>query len=253
MEERIPSAAEVLEDIEEPDVSNLITEDDEPVDNIASAKQQRLLVDALYSSYQPNCDFLADTNVGIFRATFVPPVVPDAFLSLRVKPLGDWWKKENRSYFIWRYGKPPEIAIEVVSNREGGELDRKLNIYAEFRVPYYVVFDPSHQLSDIVLQCFILTGEDYLPMAQARFDSLNLALEVREGEFEGCREFWLRWTDLNGNLLLTGQERAQSESKRAEAESKRAEAESKRAEAESKRAEAYRQKLSELGVDPDSI
>lgn len=238
MEQRVAHETDLLDDIEEPDVSDLITEDDEPVDNIASAKQKRLLVDALYASYRPECNFLADTNVGLFRATFVPPVVPDAFLSLRVKPLSDWWKKENRSYFIWRYGKPPEIAIEVVSNRDGGELDRKLETYAEFRVPYYVVFDPSHQLSDIVLHSFILTGEDYLPLAQPRFDSLNLALEIREGEFEGCRESWLRWTDLSGNLLLTGQERAEPEARRAESEARRA--------------ESYRQKLLELGIDPDA-
>ena len=36
----------------EVDIADLITEDDTPVDNLPSAKQQRLLVESLYSSWQ---------------------------------------------------------------------------------------------------------------------------------------------------------------------------------------------------------
>ena len=35
-----------------PDANSLVTEDDTPVDNFASAKQQRLFVSTLYSSEQ---------------------------------------------------------------------------------------------------------------------------------------------------------------------------------------------------------
>ena len=34
-----------------PDVSHLVTEDDEPLDNLPSEKQQRLLTETLYSSW----------------------------------------------------------------------------------------------------------------------------------------------------------------------------------------------------------
>ena len=34
-------------------IGNLLTEDDEPLDNLFSAKQQRLLVEPLYSSWNP--------------------------------------------------------------------------------------------------------------------------------------------------------------------------------------------------------
>lgn len=47
-----------------PDANQLVTEDDTPVDNFASAKQQRLLVSSLYSSLQSQT-FLAEANVGI--------------------------------------------------------------------------------------------------------------------------------------------------------------------------------------------
>ena len=35
-----------------PDVSHLVTEDDEPLDNLPSEKQQRLLTETLYSSWK---------------------------------------------------------------------------------------------------------------------------------------------------------------------------------------------------------
>jgi hypothetical protein len=44
------NALTVEEDIYEIDISHIVTEDDEPVDNIFSAVQQRLLVEPLYSS-----------------------------------------------------------------------------------------------------------------------------------------------------------------------------------------------------------
>ncbi|MCX7940032.1 MAG: hypothetical protein N2545_11450, partial [Thermoflexales bacterium] len=66
-------------------VQTIVTEDDTPVDNIFSAKQARLLVESLYTSWQhPEFGrrFIADTNVGVFYALRQPPVVPDMFLSL---------------------------------------------------------------------------------------------------------------------------------------------------------------------------
>jgi len=61
----------------EPDVSNFITEDDTPVD-LASGKQQRLLVSSIYSS-PPRQTFVAAANVGIFYTASQPAIVPIAF------------------------------------------------------------------------------------------------------------------------------------------------------------------------------
>jgi len=61
--------------------------------------------------------FVAAANVGIFSAIDQPPIVPDVFLTLDVQIADAWWEKKNRSYFIWEFGKPPEVAIEIVSNR----------------------------------------------------------------------------------------------------------------------------------------
>ena len=111
-----------------PDISDLVTEDDTPVDNFFSAELQRLLVETLYSSWAQTCDrkFVADANVGIFSAVKRPPIVPDMFLSLDVEVERDFRQKSNRSYFVWEMGKPPDVAIEVVSNQFGNELGSKL-------------------------------------------------------------------------------------------------------------------------------
>lgn len=62
--------------VEAPDVEHLITEDDNPVVNIPSEKQQRLLVEPLYSSWQVEQPFIAAANVGIFSAVNAPPQTP---------------------------------------------------------------------------------------------------------------------------------------------------------------------------------
>ena len=101
----------------EPDISHLVTEDDTPVDSPYSEKQMRLLTSTLYTSWKPQRDFVAMANVGLFAKAENPAVVPDVMLSLDVALPEDLFEKGNRSYMIWRYGKPPDLVIEVVSNR----------------------------------------------------------------------------------------------------------------------------------------
>ena len=110
-------------------VNALVTEDDEPVDNIFSEKQQRLLTEPLYSSWTPPPEedqpdhprpFWAAANVGIFPSLHQPPLVPDVFVSLDVSVPDNMFEQSHRSYFFWEFGKAPEVVIEIVSNRKGG-------------------------------------------------------------------------------------------------------------------------------------
>lgn len=66
------------------DISHLVIEDDTPVDNFQSEKQQRLLVEPLYSSKALPMPFLAAANVGLFYKLKGEPIVPDVLLSLGV-------------------------------------------------------------------------------------------------------------------------------------------------------------------------
>jgi Uma2 family endonuclease len=200
------------------DISQIVTEDDEPVDNIASAKLQRFLVHTLYSSQWTTRPFVADANVGIFSTPRQPPIVPDVFISFDVAIAEDWWAKAHRSYFIWEYGKPPDVALEIVSNTEGNEAGRKLHIYAQMGVRYYVIYDPQQLILDEVLQVYELDADDqeYFARLDYQLPAMGLGLTLWEGEFEGRYDQWLRWSDSAGNLLPTGAEYAEQERARAD-------------------------------------
>ncbi len=136
-------------------------------------------------------------------------VVPDIFLSLDVEPDKNLWDKQNRAYFLWKYGKPPDVAIEIVSNTRGGEADKKLKLYSRMRVWYYAIFDPQHRIQDETLRIYQLSIGRYVPKTEPFLQEVNLGLTLWDGVFEGLRTQWLRWCDAEGRLVPTGEERAE--------------------------------------------
>jgi hypothetical protein len=258
--------------VEDPDVSAIVTEDDQPVDNFPSEKQARLLTEPLYSSWSgppvlpdegagpgPRRPFLAAADVGLFAAVKDPPIVPDVFLSLDVALRDDWWEKKNRSYFFWEMGKPPEVVVEIVSNDEGDELGAKRRRYARMGIGHYVVYDPQQILGGPALRAFEMRGNLYVPMKRLFFESVGLGLTLWSGIYEDRRDTWLRWSLADGSVVPTGAERADAERERADAERARGDAERERADAERARADAERERaerlvarLRALGVDPDA-
>jgi hypothetical protein len=224
-----------------PDVDHLVTEDDTPVDNVFSEKQQRLLTEPLYSSWAgpgPGRPFLAMANVGLFPTVHRPAIVPDMLLSLDVQAPEEMWEKRHRSYFIWEFGKPPEVVVEVVSNREGNETGSKMTDYARIGVAYYVVFDPQHLVQAETLRVFELHAGRYVLRPDAELPEVGLRLVLWAGEFETARAEWLRFADRDGVLIPTGAERAAAE--RAKADSATA------------RADRLAARLRALGLDPDA-
>jgi hypothetical protein len=207
--------------------------------------------------------FMALANVGLFFAVGTPPLVPDVLLSLDVEHLGDPFPKAGRSYFTWIYGKPPNVVVEIVSNREGGELTAKLRGYERIGIPYYVVTDPELHLSGQELHSFELVGGQYVERDSLRFESYGLCLVPWEGVFERLHSRWLRWATLEGALVPTAAEerqraesekqRAESEKQRAESEKQRAESEKQRAESEKQRADALAARLRTLGISLDDL
>jgi Uma2 family endonuclease len=237
-----------------PQVDHLVTEDDTPVDNIYAEKQQRLLIQSLYDSWQgPGAGrpFIALANVGLFYGINRPPQVPDVLVSLDVTLPADIWTKRHRSYMIWEYDKPPEVVIEIVSNKIGGEDDVKLRNYARMGVAYYVIYDPTTQLSDQVLRLYELRPADYAALAEPWLPGVELGLMLWQGRFEDREDTWLRWCNREGQLLLTGTERAEQERQRAEQEqSARQQAESLLTQ-ERQRAERLAELLRRSGIDPE--
>lgn len=213
-----------IDNCDVPDVNLLVTEDDTPVDNLASEKQQRLLVGSLYSSLK-NQVFLAAANVGIYHTYGEPAIVPDVFISFDVEVPENWWEKQNRCYLVWKFGKSPEVVIEIVSNQKGEELGKKLKIYEQMRVSYYIVYDPNQQLGEQVLRIYTLKARRYVETTNNWLDEIGLGITLWTGEFEGRHSSWLRWCYEDGTVLATGDERAQ----------------------------LLAERLKALGVDPDSI
>ncbi len=201
-----------------PNLDDLVTEDNQPVDSIFTEKQQRLLTEPLYSSWTPPVEggFLALANVGWFYKYREPPLVPDVLLSLGVAPAGDLRSKEGRSYFQWLIGDPPQVIIEIVSDKRGGEESLKMRTYARLGVLYYAIFDPDDLLKHGTLRAFVLSRGAYEAIDPRWFPVVGLGLLLWTGAFEGQQQTWLRWCDKDGRPIPTGAERARRESERAE-------------------------------------
>jgi hypothetical protein len=268
--------------VDELDISHLTIEDDTPVDNFQSAQQQRLLVDALCSNDILPLPFIAEANVGLFYKLKGEPVVPDMLLSLDVQRAEDLSERRDRAYFVWEFGKVPEVCVEIVSNKEGdevslssrsrrkGKVKSKKDIYARIGVTYYVVYDPLRQIQDeanmngALLRVWSLVSGQYIELTPSagiaavgqtiQIDTVGLGLTLWEGPFEEkVTRQWLRWCDSQAQVLLTGAEGKAVERQRANAEQQRADAEQQRANAEQQRAERMAEQLRQMGVDPEAI
>lgn len=231
--------------VTELDISHLTLEDDTPVDNFQSEVQQRLLVEPLYSSQALPAPFLAAANVGLFYQLKGEPIVPDVMVSLGVQRAEDFSQRRNRSYFVWEFGKVPEVCIEIVSNTEGdelrlspksgqkGKLRSKWDIYAQIGVRYYVVFDPLRQLqgpddmAGALLRVWSIVPSGYTELTSAQgidqvgepvwLEAVGLGLTLWEGPFEDTvPRLWLRWCDRTGQVIATGAEGQERERQRAD-------------------------------------
>jgi len=268
--------------VTELDISHLVIEDDTPVDNFQSELQQRLLVEPIYSARALSLPILAAANVGLFYKLKGDPIVPDMMLSLGVQRPADFSERRNRSYFVWEFGKVPEVCVEIVSNAEGDELilskksqqkgkvASKKEIYAQIGVSYYVVFDPLQQIQGeqemnaALLRVWTISPIGYTELTPLQgisnvgesiwLEGVGLGLTLWEGSYEeDIPRLWLRWCDQNGQVIPTGAEGQALERQRAEAERQRAEAERQRAEQERQTRERLENYLRSQGIDPNQL
>lgn len=272
---KVPDLLNDEDIITELDISHLVIEDDTPVDNFQSEVQQRLLVEPLYSAEALPPPFLAAANVGLFYKLKGDPVVPDVMLSLGVQRPDDFSERRSRSYFVWEFGKVPEVCIEIVSNQEGAELTlspkarqkgktlAKRDLYAQIGIRYYAVFDPLRQIQSkaemdgALLRVWSITASGYRELTpeagitrvgeSVELAALGLGLTLWEGPFEeAVPRLWLRWCDPEGQVIPTGAEGQKAARQRAETERQRAET-------ERQRAERLAARLRAMGVDPDTL
>ena len=219
------------------------------MDNMFSEKQQRLLTEPLYSSWDAGRPFLATANVGLFYAVRQPPLVPDVLLSLDVEVPGDWLAKEHRSYFVWEFGKAPEAVVEIVSNTEGGETTDKMLKYAQIGIVYYAIYDPAGEVQSEPLRVFVLRDKSYVPCSRRVAAGPGIGADALAG---AVRELGYRLAALVRSPGPRDSHRSRRDQERQRATgTRRADQERQRAEQERLRAERLASRLRELGVNPD--
>ncbi len=142
----MPAIAEVLpkSKLYLPSSLELPSSDDTPVDNEDQNFVPNFLLFLLENIWTERHDWYFGVDMGVYYNPDepVPPIVPDAFLSLGVqrrKPKG------RLSYVFWEEKDiVPSFVLEMVSQKYGGEYEEKAATYAAIGVLYYLVYNPNH-------------------------------------------------------------------------------------------------------------
>jgi Uma2 family endonuclease len=217
----------------------------------------------------PDGRYAIGQDCGIYWHLTDPPErgaeAPDWFYVPNVPPLLDG--QMRRSYVMWQEIIAPLIAIEFVSGDGTEERDRtspfsgesakagKFWVYEQaIRIPFYAIFTARNAAVEV----YELIADRYhqcSPNERGHYPIPPLGVELGVWhEQVGDRILpWLRWWDSRGNLLLSGDERAEQERQRAEQERQRAEQERQRAEQERQRREQLETFLRSQGFDPDNL
>ena len=231
-----------------PTQDELPYDDGEPMETGRHRQQMELLIETLQPWLQARGDGYVAGNMFVYyslaqvrRQDFKGP---DVFVVLDVP------QHERKSWVVWEEGKPPDVVIELLSEStaEADKTTKKRIYESRMRVAEYFWFDPFD--SDDWAG-FRLQGEHYEPLESGGDDrlpcrALGLTLTRWRGLYQGVEAVWLRWTDLDGMLLSTAEERTR------EAESRAEQAESRAEQAET-RAQRLAARLRELGMDPDEM
>lgn len=160
--------------------------------------------------------------------------MPDVFVSLDVERPQGWELKDIRAYYIWEFEKVPDVAVEIVSNKKGGEIEAKRKRYAKLGVTYYVVFDPLKLLKGDLLYVYEPGfGNRYRRRDDYNLPGMGLSLTLWDGVFEGAEATWLRWCNAKGEMIPTAYEYAhQAEDRANQAEGRAVQAEGRANQAE---------------------
>jgi hypothetical protein len=251
-----------------PTAADLPFFDDKPVDSILQELLPGLLKAILIELWQERTDWLFGIDLGFYYRPNTPAIAPDGMLCLGIKE--DTSENFRPSYVLWQEKVLPIFTLEVVSKTPGGERSKKMDIYESMGILYYLVYAPllkkkaRFQLYKLVKGKYVLQSDGKQPYWMPE---VGLGIGVERIRYVGGEREWLLWYNEQGVCYPTPTERVAIEQQRAEAEKQKAEAErqrselaEQRAETEKQRAElaeqdnrALRQRLRELGIDPDSL
>lgn len=215
-----------------PDHTQLPESDGTFVKNFQEHPQSLILTDSIGPVLQrlhPDGQYCIGQDCGIYWRETEPPEkgaeAPDWFYVPGVPPRLDG--EIRRSYVIWREYIAPVIALEFASGDGSEERDTtplsypsggttrpgKFWVYERImRIPYYGIYEVKNG----VLEVYNLVNgfyEKMVPNERGHYliAPMGVELGLVEGTYQNQFMLWLRWWDLQGNLLLIGQEIAEKE------------------------------------------
>ncbi len=281
-----PSAVRVDTISSLPDHTQLPDSDGTFVKNFQEHPQSIVLtssIEPILQQLHPDGRYCIGQDSGIYWKLTEPPEqgaeAPDWFYVPNVPPFlnGEY----RRSYVMWKEIVAPFIAIEFVSGNGAEERDAsppsekagidrdtgrkkaagKFWVYEQaIRIPFYAIFEPWKAALEIY---HLVDGryEKLSPNVRGHYPIASLGVEL--GILLGTEATpipWLRWWDIDGNLLLTGDERAVRAEAIAVQQIERAtQAELAMQQAEAIAAQERQQKekleiyLRAMGIDPNQI
>jgi len=165
----------------------------------------------------PDGQYCIGQDLGIYWRITDPPErgaeAPDWFYVPNVPLLLNG--QFRRSYVLWQEYISPLIALEFVSGNGDQERDKtpwqgKFWIYEQVIKP---AFYGIYEVTKASIEIYKLIGGEYQLLRlneRGHYPILPMGVELGlwQGEYQNMDLPWLRWWDLQGNLLLTGEERA---------------------------------------------
>jgi Putative restriction endonuclease len=223
-----------------PTAADLPFSDDKPVDSILQELLPGLLKAILIELWQERTDWLFGIDLGFYYLPHTPAIAPDGMLCLGVKENTD--ENFRSSYVLWQEKVLPLFTLEIVSKTPGGERTEKMDIYESMGILYYLVYAPllkrktRFQLYKLIEGKYVLQSDGKQPYWMPE---VGLGIGVERITYINQEREWLLWYNEEGVRYLTPTERLAAERQRAEI-----------AEQDNK---TLRQRLRELGIDPDSL
>jgi Uma2 family endonuclease len=218
-----------------PDHTQLPESDGTFVKNFQEHPQSLLLTSSIgpvLDQLHPDGQYAIGQDCGIYWRLVDPPErgaeAPDWFYVPDVSPLLDGQRR--RSYVLWKEIIVPLIAIEFTSGDGSEELDRtspfsktptkagKFWVYEQaIHIPFYAIYNVDTASVDV----YELRANRYQqckPNNRGHYPigPLGVELGIWQGTYAHQNLPWLRWWDSDGNLLLSGDERAEKEKQRAD-------------------------------------
>jgi Uma2 family endonuclease len=213
-----------------PDHTQLPESDGTFVKNFQEHPQSILLTESIKPVLQkihPDGQYCIGQDSGIYWRITDPPErgaeAPDWFYVPNVPPSLNG--QMRRSYVLWQEYISPLIVLEFVSGNSDEERDQtpwkgKFWIYEQVIHP---AFYGIYEVNKASVEVYHLVENKYqlLPANERGhfpIQALGVELGIWQGEYQNVDLPWLRWWDLDGNLFLSGEERAEQEYQRAEQE-----------------------------------